>query len=326
MAKTVITAPRQPQKAATRPAQPPVTERSTAQEPPPAPEAVLSEAEAIEQRLQDGLAGVEGQQADHRAALEKIAADLAALPGRIEEAERRVSALQQEQAALPRRLNAARAVLVGVMGTQGEGQARAEIDQLQVRQETLPRDLAEAESTLSATRADCEQARASLEHAQSDHHAELDRLREFAQALRDQAAEQRRAIGHAKLAALQTERAAQVAALEQAETQTAEARAALADLDKEAQAALKDWTDLLLQFQQAYIPVDDEKARRLRALLEYRKAFRGWCNSPSWNLDMPVRWFMVAAHELDTRFMDMSITEIEQALEKHIKEAQQRLR
>src|SRR5690348_5603733 len=102
MAKTVITAPHKPARPAHKPApaRQPQPQEETA---PPAPAEALSEAEQITERLRDGLSGVESKSAEHRAELDRIAADLAALPGWVEAAEAHLAALQQEQAQLPRK-------------------------------------------------------------------------------------------------------------------------------------------------------------------------------------------------------------------------------
>lgn len=340
MAKTVITAPHKtggrpaPKPAPapapqTEPAQPPIAERSVAPEEAPA-QAALDELLAIEQRLSDGLAGVQEKQAEHRAALDTIAEGLAALPGRIADAEARLAALQQEQALLPRRINSARALLIGASGTKAEGQAQAELDTLQARQGTLPHDLEQAEATERETRRACEQERAQLEQAEPEHQAALADLAGLAEALREQADAQRRAIGQAKLEALHAERQEKAAALEQAEVQAAEARAALAAQDTAAQDALAVWPDLKLGYQQAYIPVADGVTRRLEAGIAYRKELLAWYHegASDWALGMDEEWFRPDEAEWSSLPQQMKriIGEMERALAKHTEKEQQRLR
>lgn len=290
----------------------------------PAPEVTLSEAEAIEQRLQDGLAETERQQAEHRDALAGIPEALATLAQVMHQAEAHLTRLQQEQDEQPRRINAARAVLVGAMGTPAESQAREQIDALQARQQVLPQEIAEAQAAEQKMRAAYNADCARLEQQRAEHQAAMTDLASFATALREQVAEQRRQIGHAKLEQVQVERQERIAALEQAEQRAAEARAALLALDSQAQEALERWPDLLSGYRGAHIPVDDTHTQRLLILLGYRRAFASWVVGGNWSLGYPLRWFLIPHTEL--AYPDharMAVTEIEQALAEHIREVQQ---
>lgn len=324
MPKTVITAPRKQEKA--RPVAPPrLAESSVPPETQPAAP-TLDELQAIEQRLQDGLAALQGSQEGHRAALEGIPAALAELAQQVHQAEARVTALQQEQDLLPRRLNGARAVLIGATGTPGESAAQAEIDRLLARQEALPHELAAALAAEQETRATGETDRERIEAAAAEHRAELATLAGLVEALRDQAAAEHRAIGQAKLEQVKAERQVKQAALDAAEAQAAEARAALSAGDTAALAALQQWPDLRLQYQQL-MPVDDLKVQRLRALLEYHRSLASWMASPNWSLDMNYAWFFVPQSVIAyPEHISVAVHEMEKALARHIAEVQQRPR
>ncbi|HEU5370255.1 MAG TPA: hypothetical protein VFU69_17415 [Ktedonobacterales bacterium] len=333
MAKTVIPAPGRQRPANGTPTQqrPPLgAEQSAAPEETPTPAEALSEAEAIEQRLADGLAGVAEKRGDHEAALAQIAEGLAALPGWVEAAETHLAALQQEQAQLPRKINAAKALLLAASGTRTEGEAKEELEALQGRQETLPPERAKAEAELQQTRAACEAKQAQLEQDRADHETALVELREFALALQEAADKARRHLGEAKLASIQAERQVKQGALEQAKQHAAEASAALAALDTEAQAALASWPDLKLGYQQAYIPVADGVTRRLEAGIAYRKELLDWYHegSSDWALGMNYEWFRPGVFEWSSLpfYMKQIIGEMERRLAQHTAEQQRRIR
>lgn len=337
MAKVVVTAPPKharpaPKRSVHQPTPKPPEEAappSAPEEPShPSPAEVLSEAEAIEQRLRDGLSGVESKRAEHQAVLDRIAEDLAALPGKIEAAEALLSRLQQEAALLPRRLNAARAVLVGALGTKAEVEAQAQLAAQEARGQTLPPDLEEAEQAARETRAACSASQARLEQEQVEHQAALADLAEFAKALQDEASKARRRIAEAVYASIEVEQQQRQSLLDTAEASVAEARAALSALAEEAKTRLQQTApDLLLQFQAAHVPVQDAVTERLEAVLVYRRALLAWQKSGSYWLTFPVYWFPFRDVELGMPdIQGMFIGEIEQALRQHVSKQQQRIR
>src|SRR6185437_10766724 len=95
----------------------------------------LSEYQAIEQRLADGLRELERETTERHASLATIAARLAAIPGERTGAAAHVAALQQEQFMLPRRIQAARALVLGASSGAAEAQAKERLDTLLARQQ-----------------------------------------------------------------------------------------------------------------------------------------------------------------------------------------------
>lgn len=338
--RTVITAPPRPARPAQKPAPAPALQAEPAQPPalqaPPESSAArpdqhaadLEALQAVEQRLADGLAGVQEKQTEHSAALERIASALQALPGRVEEAELHLERLQQEQSLLPRKINAAKALLIGASGTPAEGHAQTELAALQARQETLPPDLEQAEQAEHETRAACEQERARLEQERDEHTEALADLAEFAKALQEEGSRARRRIAEAVYASIEAEQQQRQAALDAAEASVAEARAALSALAEEAKTRLQQTApDLLLQFQAAHVPVQDAVTERLEAVLVYRRALLAWQKSGNQWLNFPMYWFPFRDTELGMPDIQrMFMGEIEKALSKHIAEQQQRIR
>jgi DNA repair exonuclease SbcCD ATPase subunit len=224
-------------------------------------------------------------------------------------------------------MNAARAVLVGALGTRAEVEAQAALAALEARQQTLPPDLEEAEQAERETRAACEQERARLEGEQATHTDALVQLREFAEALQDEASKARRAIGQARLEHYQAERQTKAAALQAAEAQAALARAALVAHDTEALGGLQDWPDLRLQFSSA-LPVHDAITEQLELVLAYRRALLDWQNQGRlWSGQVPLHWLLFQEGELDyPNIQHNTIKDMERALERHISAVQQRPR